>query len=320
MKLNRTSTPYFFLFPALLILAVVSFWPVLQAIYLSFTDYDIIGAPNFIGLKNYEQLWRDQLFWKVLFNTLIYMVVVVPALVILPLFLAILVNQKLRGIQFFRAAYYVPVIVSVVVAGIAWKWIYAENGLLNYLTSIFTSVKIPWLTNSRIAWKWIYAENGLLNYFTSIFTSVKIPWLTNSSTAIFAIIAVTIWKGLGYYMVIYLAGLQTIPQDLYEAAAIDGSDGWRKHLDITIPMLKPYIVLVTVISAIAAMKVFEEVYVMSRGGPANSTKTVVYYLYEKGFSSLEMGYASAIGVVLFLVVFLLSVISVRSVDPTGGAM
>jgi putative chitobiose transport system permease protein len=288
MKLNRTLTPYVFLFPALLILAVASFWPVLQAIYLSFTDYDIIGSPNFIGLKNYEQLWRDQLFWKVLWNTLIYMVVVVPALVVLPLFLAILVNQKLRGIQFFRAAYYVPVIVSVVVAGIAWKW--------------------------------IYAENGLLNYFASIFTSVKIPWLTNSSTAIFAIIAVTIWKGLGYYMVIYLAGLQTIPKDLYEAAAIDGSDGWRKHIDITIPMLKPYIVLVTVISAIAAMKVFEEVYVMSRGGPANSSKTVVYYLYEKGFSSLEMGYASAIGVVLFLLVFLLSIISVRSVDPTGGAM
>jgi putative chitobiose transport system permease protein len=288
MKLNRTLTPYVFLLPALLILAVSSFWPVLQAIYLSFTDSDIIGSPNFIGLKNYEQLWKDQLFWKVLFNTLIYMVVAVPSLVILPLFLAILVNQKLRGIQFFRAAYYVPVIVSVVVAGIAWKW--------------------------------IYAENGLLNYFTSIFSSVKIPWLTNSSTAIFAIIAVTIWKGLGYYMVIYLAGLQTIPQDLYEAAAIDGSDGWRKHVDITIPLLKPYITLVTVISAIAAMKVFEEVYVMSRGGPANSSKTIVYYLYEKGFSSLEMGYASAIGVVLFIVVFVLSVLSVRSVDPTGGAL
>ena len=288
MKLNRTLTPYVFLLPALLILAVSSFWPVLQAIYLSFTDYDIIGSPNFIGLKNYEQLWKDQLFWKVLFNTLIYMVVAVPSLVILPLFLAILVNQKLRGIQLFRAAYYVPVIVSVVVAGIAWKW--------------------------------IYAENGLLNYFTSIFSSVKIPWLTNSSTAIFAIIAVTIWKGLGYYMVIYLAGLQTIPPDLYEAAAIDGSDGWRKHVDITIPLLKPYITLVTVISAIAAMKVFEEVYVMSRGGPANSSKTIVYYLYEKGFSSLEMGYASAIGVVLFVIVFVLSVLSVRSVDPTGGAL
>jgi putative chitobiose transport system permease protein len=288
MKLNRTLTPYVFLLPALLILAVSSFWPVLQAIYLSFTDYDIIGAPNFIGIKNYELLWKDQLFWKVLFNTLVYMIVAVPSLVVLPLFLAILVNQKLRGIQFFRAAYYVPVIVSVVVAGIAWKW--------------------------------IYAENGLLNYFTSIFSSVKIPWLTNSSTAIFAIIAVTIWKGLGYYMVIYLAGLQTIPQDLYEAAAIDGSDGWRKHVDITIPLLKPYITLVTVISAIAAMKIFEEVYVMSRGGPANSSKTIVYYLYEKGFSSLEMGYASAIGVVLFVVVFVLSVLSVRSVDPTGGAL
>jgi putative chitobiose transport system permease protein len=191
------------------------------------------------------------------------------------------VNQKLKGIQVFRAIYYFPVIVSVVVAGIAWKWVYAENGILNYFISLIAMQPI------------------------------KIAWLTDPSTSIFAIIAVTIWRGLGYYMVIYLAGLQAIPQDLYEAAAIDGSDGWQRHFDITIPLLTPYILLVSVISSIAAMKIFEEVHVMSRGGPANSTKTVVYYLYEKGFGSLEMGYASAIGVVLFSIVFVLSIATVK---------
>jgi putative chitobiose transport system permease protein len=274
-------TPYLFLLPALVFLGISSFLPVIQAVYLSFTNYDLIGSPSFIGWKNYEVLWRDRQFWQVLGNTLIYLVFAVPFLVIVPLFLAILVNQKLKGIQVFRAIYYFPVIVSVVIAGIAWKWVYAENGILNYFVSLIA------------------------------FQPIKISWLTDPATSIFAIIAVTIWRGLGYYMVIYLAGLQAIPQDLYEAAAIDGSDGWQRHFDITIPLLKPYIILVAVISSISAMKIFEEVYVMSRGGPANSTKTIVYYLYEKGFSSLEMGYASAIGVVLFAIVFVVSIATVR---------
>jgi putative chitobiose transport system permease protein len=168
-----------------------------------------------------------------------------------------------------------------------------------------------------IAWKWVYAQNGILNYFLSTisFQDIKIPWLTDPKTAIFAIIAVVIWRGIGYYMVIYLAGLQAIPADLYEAAAIDGSDGWQKHLDITIPLMKPYIILVAVISSIGAMKVFEEVYIMSQGGPANSTKTVVYYLYDKGFTSLEMGYASAIGVFLFLIIFIISILTFKFINP-----
>jgi putative chitobiose transport system permease protein len=218
-------------------------------------------------------------------NTLIYLIFVVPSLVILSLVLAILVNQKLRSIKFFRAVYYFPVIVSVVVAGIAWKWVYAENGILNYFLSI-------------ISWQ-----------------PVKIPWLTNPQTAIFAIMAVVIWRGIGYYMVIYLAGLQAIPADLYEAAAIDGSDGWQKHFDITIPLMQPYIILVSIISSISAMKIFEEVYIMSQGGPANSTKTVVYYLYDKGFTSLEMGYASAIGVFLFLIIFVVSILTFKFINP-----
>ncbi len=282
-KLNLNKlTPYLFLLPALLALGITSFLPIIQAFYLSLTNYDFITKPSFIGWQNYISLWSDRLFWQVLLNTLIYLVCAVPLLIIIPLFLAILVNQKLRGIQFFRVIYYFPVVISVVVAGLAWKW--------------------------------IYAENGLLNFFVSLFGSIKINWLTDASTAIFAVIAVTVWKGLGYYMVIYLAGLQSIPQDLYEAAAIDGSDGWIKHFDITIPLLKPYIILVAVMASISAMKVFEEVFIMSRGGPANSTKTIVYYLYEKGFGSLEMGYASAIGIVIFGGIFLVSVATFRFIN------
>jgi len=278
-------TPYLFLLPAIAFLCLTSFLPVLQAIYLSFTNYDFVGNPTFTGWQNYINLWRDRTFWKVLGNTLTYLAFVVPSLVVLPLALAILVNQKLRSIKFFRAVYYFPVIVSVVVAGIAWKWVYAENGILNYFLSIIS------------------------------FQPVKIPWLTDPKTAIFAIIAVVIWRGVGYYMVIYLAGLQAIPADLYEAAAIDGSDGWQKHFDITIPLMQPYIILVSIISSISAMKIFEEVYIMSQGGPANSTKTVVYYLYDKGFTSLEMGYASAIGVFLFLIIFIISIFTFKFINP-----
>jgi putative chitobiose transport system permease protein len=286
---NINWTPYLFLLPAIALLGITSFLPVIQAAYLSFTNYDFVGSPQLIGWKNYELLWRDRLFWQVLFNTLVYLVFAVPFLVTLPLILAILVNQALRGIQIFRAIYYFPVVVSVVVAGLAWKWVFAENGILNYFASL------------------------------ALFQTIKVAWLTDSRTAIFAIIAVTVWRGLGYYMVIYLAGLQSIPQDLYEAAAIDGSDGWQKHFDITVPLLKPYIILVAIISAIASMKIFEEVYIMSKGGPANSTKTVVYYLYEKGIGGLEMGYASAIGVVLFLAIFTISILTVRFVAPSSQA-
>ncbi|WP_017325050.1 carbohydrate ABC transporter permease [Synechococcus sp. PCC 7336] len=281
-------TPYLFLFPALLVLGIVSFWPALQAIYYSLTSYDLLSPPHFHGLQNYIDLAGDRLFWKVLGNTLVYLAVAVPALIFLPLILAILVNQKLKGIHTFRVLYYLPVVVSVVVAGLAWKWIYAENGLLNFLLSLLT------------------------------FREIRIPWLTDPNLALLAIIAVTVWKGLGYYMVIYLAGLQSIPQNVYEAAEIDGSDGWQKHWDITVPLMRPYLFLVGVLAAIASMKVFEEIYAISpNGGPANSTKTLVYYLYEKGFSDLDMGYAAAIGVVLFAIVVGLSLSAARLLHIRG---
>ncbi|AFZ29094.1 carbohydrate ABC transporter membrane protein 1, CUT1 family [Gloeocapsa sp. PCC 7428] len=281
--IQHKLTPYLFLLPALLILGLTVFWPALQAFYLSFTryEYDLTQPPQWIGWENFQRLWTDAVFWQTLGNTLLYLVCVVPVLAIAPLALAILVNQKLRGMHWFRAAYYTPVVISMVVAGIAWRWIYDGNGLLNQ----------------------IIRQIGL--------SEKGIPWLTSPQWALFSVMAVTVWKGLGYYMVIYLAGLQAIPADLYEAAAIEGSDGIRKHWDITVPLMRPYIVLVAVISAISATKVFEEVYIMTQGGPRNSSKTIVYYLYEQAFRNLEMSYACTIGLVLFLGILGLSIINLK---------
>ncbi|AFZ20460.1 carbohydrate ABC transporter permease [Allocoleopsis franciscana] len=284
---KRHLTPYLFLFPALLALGITVFWPALQAFYLSFTryEYDLTQTPQWIGLANFERLWIElgapaSVFRKTMVNTLLYLVFVVPLLVVLPLCLALLVNQKLRGINWFRASFYTPVVISMVVAGIAWKWLYAENGLFNQFL----------------------AQLGFKD---------GIPWLTSPQLAIFSVMAVTIWKGLGYYMVIYLAGLQSIPSELYEAAAMDGSDGYLKHWDITVPLMRPYLILVAVISAISATKVFEEIYIMTQGGPRNSSKTIVYYLYEQAFSELEISYACTIGLVLFLVILALSLLNLK---------
>ncbi len=278
--------PYLFLAPALLGLGLTVFIPALQAFYLSFNSYNIFdGSTAWTGFDNFNRLMQDQVFWQTVRNTLLCLLFVVPALVFLPLALAIAVNQKLMGISWFRAAYYVPVLISMVVAGIAWKFIYAENGLLNQLLQ---AVHLP-----------------------------PVEWLTSPSLALFSVMMVTIWKGLGYYMVIYLAGLQSIPADLYEAAAIDGVDGVAKHWDITIPLMRPYMALVAVVSAINATKVFEEVYVMTQGGPRNSSKPVVYYLYEQAFSisgNQDLSYACTIGLVLFLVILVLSIINLKLSD------
>ncbi len=279
--LKQRLIPYLFLLPAGILLILTVFLPAAQAFLLSFTryEYDLTQLPQWVGLANFQRLWQDVIFWQTLGQTLLYLVCVVPLLVSLPLLLAILVNRKLRGMAGFRAAYYTPVIVSMVVAGLAWKYLYGETGLFNQL---LTGV-------------------GLRG----------VPWLTSPQLALFSVMAVTVWKGLGYYMVIYLAGLQGIPAELYEAAALDGSHGWRKHWDITVPLMRPYLLLVGTISALSALKVFEEVYVMTQGGPRNRSKTIVYYLYEQAFDRLEIGYACAIGLVLFLVVLGFSLINLK---------
>ncbi|RWZ54435.1 sugar ABC transporter permease [Halobacillus fulvus] len=288
---QRKFTPFMFLLPGCIILGAFIFYPMIQAIWLSFTDYNMIQQdPNFVGTANYQELFADPLFWKVLGQTLLYLVIVVPALVFLPIFLAILVNQQLRGITFFRSIYYLPVVTSMVVVGIAWKWMYADQGVLNYLLESLGIISEP------------------------------VHWLTSTSTSLFAIMAVTIWKGLGYYMVIYLAGLQAIPSDLYEAADIDGASKWRQIIHITIPLLMPSIMIVTIMSSISAMKVFEEIYVMTQGGPLNSSMTLVYYIYNEAFESLEMGFASAAGVILFIVTLMFSIVNIAFMNKREQAM
>ncbi|MEL6496607.1 MAG: sugar ABC transporter permease [Cyanobacteria bacterium J06623_7] len=275
-------TPYLFLFPAIALLGLTVFFPAVQAFALSFTryEYDITQAPEWIGWANFQRLVKDEVFWQTIRNTLLYLVGVVPILVIAPLGLAIVVNQKLKGINWFRTAFYTPVVISMVVAGIAWKALYTQNGLLNQFLR-------------QLGW------------------SEGIPWLTDPDWAIWSVMLVTIWKGLGYYMVIYLAGLQSISPELYEAAAIDGVDGWQKHFAITLPLMRPYLFLVAVISAISATKVFEEIFIMTQGGPRNSSKTVVYYLYERAFQDLDISYACTIGLVLFLGILGLSIINLK---------
>ncbi len=288
LKTNKL-TPYLFLLPGLIILGAFIFYPMLQAFWLSMTDYNMIADAEFVGTTNYENLFQDDLFWKTLTNTFIYLIGVVPALVVIPIFLAVLVNQKLKGIGFFRSAYYIPVVTSLVVAGIAWDWVYKENGLLNYVLDILNIISEP------------------------------IHWLTSTQTAIFAVMVVTIWKGLGYYMIIYLAGLQSIPNDLYEAADIDGANWWQKVTRVTIPMLMPFVLIVTIMSSIAAMKVFEEIYIMTGGGPLHSSETLVFYIYTEAFDRLNMGYASAAGVVLFLITLVLSIINIKFMGKDNTA-
>ena len=279
MNYYKKYTPYLFLLPAAAVMIVFFFIPFFQTFGLSFFDYSSsLYNPNFVGTDNYIKLFKEPVFYKVMFNTFMYLVIAVPFLVTFPLFLAILINQKIRGITLYKILLYLPVIVSIVVAAIAFKWLYAGQGILNYILSLFHIKSIGWLVDT----KW----------------------------ALFSVALVTIWKGIGYYMMIYLASLMSVPQDLYEACDIDGANFITKHLTVTIPHIMPTIALVSTISTISAMKVFVEIYVMTKGGPLNSTKTIVYYIYERAFENLDLGYASALAVVLLVVVMGFSLINI----------
>ena len=279
MQHYKKYAPYLFLLPAVLVLLVFFFIPFFQTIGLSFFDYSSsIYNPSFNGIDNYIKLFREPVFYKVMLNTFLYLVIAVPFLVIFPLFVAILINQKIRGITLYKILIYFPVIVSIVVAAIAFKWLYANEGVLNYILSLVNIKPIGWLVDTQ--------------------------W------ALFSVALVTVWKGIGYYMMIYLASLMSVPQDLYEACDIDGANFWQKHFTVTIPHIMPTIALVSTISTISAMKVFAEIYVMTKGGPLNSSKTIVYYIYERAFENLDLGYASALAVVLLVVVMIFSLINI----------
>ena len=279
--LRNSLVAWAFVLPALLLIGISVLLPALMALVMSFssTGLDVSEPLRFAGLENLQRLISDPMVRRVLITTFLYLVGVVPPIVLGSLGLAVLVNQSLPGRHLLRGAFYTPVLVSIVVAAIAFRWLYAENGLIN-----------GWL-------------GALLGPAFS-----PIGFLTSPFLALPAVMLVTLWKGLGYYMVIFLAGLQGIPKELYEAAELDGSYGWRQHLHITLPLLRPYVTLVAVVSSIAATKVFEEAFLMTQGGPADATRTIVYYVYDQAFAELEISYACTLGLALFLLVLLLTLV------------
>ncbi len=280
-KFFRTLEPYLYVLPTIVGLILFSAGAVIASFIVSFTQWDIVSPPEWVWLSNYVNLWHSELFWDVFGNTLYFVILAVPLSVICSLALALLVNTQLKGITFFRTAYFLPVVSSMIAVALVWSWIFnPEYGLLNYLLRSIFGVQGP-------------------------------AWLDSTSWALPAMVIVTVWKGLGYSMVIFLAGLQSIPSDLYHAATIDGAGIWRRFRHITLPMLSPTTFFIIVITLINAFQVFEQTYVLTKGGPANSTLTLSYYIYQNAFQFFQMGKATALAYVLFAIIFVVTLIQFR---------
>ncbi|MGH7664388.1 MAG: carbohydrate ABC transporter permease [Gemmatimonadaceae bacterium] len=277
---------WLFLAPALTVLAVFFFLPVGAALILSFTDFDIYAVGNyenarFIGLDNYIRLVRTPIFWTALQNTFYFVLVGGPLSVAVSLGAALLVNSKLvrfRGT--FRVIYFAPVVTTLVAVAVVWRYIY-------------------------------HSRYGLLNYGLDLIGLAPIDWLGDPRWAMPAIIVLAVWKNFGYNMIIFVAGLQSIPDDLYEAARIDGATALQRFIHVTLPMLAPTFLFVAVITMIGYFQLFAEPYVMTQGGPLKSTLSVVLLMYEEGFRWWRMGYAAAIAFVLFLIIFTGTLIQLR---------
>jgi multiple sugar transport system permease protein len=281
MTLGRRETiaGYLFLLPNLIGFTVFTALAVVASAAISLTSWDLLSDPEFVGLRNYtELLTNDPLFRTVLWNTFYFTIVSVPVSTVLALGLALLFNTGLKAVPLFRTAYFLPVITATVVVALVWRWFFNPDfGILNYA---------------------LY-ELG-----------VDSPpnWLASRTWAMPSVIILSVWKQVGYNMVIFLAGLQAIPATLYEAAAIDGAGRWNRFRNITLPMLTPTTFFVLVISIIGSLQVFDAVLVLSEGGPANATRTMVFHIWEEAFVFLEMGYAAAVAWILFLLVFLVTLL------------
>jgi len=286
-EFKRVSyTPYVFIFPAICVLCVFLFIPIVASFLLSLTNCDIYTITDwkrilFVGLENYISLFKDEVFWKSLKNTFIFVGVGVPLSITVSLFMAVILNENfIRFRSFFRAGYFVPVITTIVAVAVIWKWLYNP-------------------------------DYGLINWFIGLFGIPPQDWLRSTKLALPSLIIMAVWKNFGYNMVIFLAGLQAIPSSLYEAAWVDGADKWQSFLHITLPGLRPTTFFVTVTTFIGYFQFFAEPYVMTQGGPMNSTISMVLYMYYQGFKFFRMGYASAIAYVLFGIIFIFTVLQLR---------
>ena len=285
MTLRRRLLPYVFLAPALVLLGIFVVYPIIAVIGYSFTDYDIVRPPVPVGLANYEQLLNDKTFWLSIQHSLIYLIVT-PILIALSIGLAIVVNRTMRGIHIFRALYFVPAVSGSIAIGLAWTWMFDRNGIINSTLQSLGIIDQP------------------------------IQWLANPSMVLPIAMLLTIWAGVGYYSVIFLAGLQNIPEELYDAARIDGCNDLQKHRYVSLPGLRPQITFVAVISSLAALKVFDEIYVLTgrSGGILDSGVTIVFYLWKQAFVLGHAGYASAIAMALLAMTLVFSIVNVRFLE------
>jgi multiple sugar transport system permease protein len=280
---SRNYTPYFFLAPALITLLVFFFLPVAAAFLMSFTDFDIYSLGNlkrarFILFGNFKLLLSDPLFWKALRNTVYFVLVGGPLTIIVALLAAIGLNSPyLKYKQYFRLAFFMPVVTTLVAVAVVWRYLY-------------------------------HPRFGIINYLLSLVGIAPVNWLGDPNWAMPALIILAIWKNFGYHTMIFLSGLQAIPDYLYEAARIDGAGWWRQQWHITLSQLAPTTFFVTLMTIIGYFQFFAEPFVMTQGGPLNSTLSIVLYLYQQGFRWWRMGYASALAFILFLIIFVLAML------------
>jgi putative chitobiose transport system permease protein len=290
MTARFKATPYLFLVPALVLLGIFVVYPIIAVFYYSFTDYDIVRPPVWIGIENFQKLFADDSFWLALTHSFVYLLVT-PILICLSILLAIVVNRQLRGIHIYRALYFVPAVSGSIAIGLSWRWLFDRSGFINSVLQSWGLIEEP------------------------------IQWLATPSLVLPIAMLLTIWAGVGYYSVIFLAGLQNIPDELYDAARIDGCNDFQKHRYVSLPGLRPQIAFVAVISSLAALKVFDEIYVLTNrsGGILDSGVTMVFYLWRQAFQLSHAGYASAIAIVLLAVTLAFSILNVKLLDRGEGA-
>ncbi len=280
---------FLFLLPNVIGFVVFMIGPLLSSLGFSLLKWNLLTPPEFKGLSNYIALFQDEQFWRSLKATFYYLGGSVPLGIVLSLALALALNQPIKGIRFFRTVYFIPVVSSMIAVALMWRWMYnPTSGILNFmLNRLFDALRLP-----------ITAPD----------------WLQSPVWAMPAIIFMSVWKGMGYNMVLFLAGLQGIPRHLYEAAEIDGASGQRQFWRITLPLLTPTTFFVLIMSIIGSFQVFEQAYIMTRGGPVRSTVTTVYYIYENGFQWHKMGYASTVAWALFAMILAVTLVQWRFQD------
>ena len=303
MKAKWKITPYLYIFPALFLLMAFRLIPIVMSFIISFFDWSIKGTGKFIGLMNYATMLKDEVFWRSMGNTIWLVIIVVPASIILSLLFAVLLNniKALKGL--FRTVYFMPYVTSLVAVSIVWKLMFNEQtGLINTLIGYIGISPQKWLSESRGIFEMLFSGLGINLH----------GWIGGPSQALFSIIIMTVWKGLGYNTIIYLAGLQNISKVYYEAADIDGASKIKQFFKITLPLVSPTTFYVLIMTTIVTFQTFSQVYLMTdKGGPLNTTKLIVYYIYEKGFDTLEMGYASAVALALFIIILALTIYQKR---------